>query len=50
MAPARVLGFERLEGYYELVATDYRIVQFLRNPDTVKLGLFSLALGARVRF
>ncbi|WP_426730293.1 hypothetical protein [Myxococcus faecalis] len=48
--PAKVLGFERLEGYYELVATDYRIVQFLRNPDTVKLGLFSLALGARARF
>ncbi|AGC46897.1 hypothetical protein MYSTI_05620 [Myxococcus stipitatus DSM 14675] len=44
------LGVSVLEGYYELVATDYRIVQFVQNPLTVNTGLFSLALGARLRF
>lgn len=43
-------GAPTLEGYYELVATDYRLVQFVQNPGTVNTGLFSLALGARLRF
>ncbi|MCP3169935.1 hypothetical protein [Myxococcus qinghaiensis] len=48
--PMPSLGLRHLEGYYELVATDFRIVQFLQNPSTVKTGLFTLALGARIRF
>ncbi|MCP3140675.1 hypothetical protein [Pyxidicoccus xibeiensis] len=48
--PVPALGLRNLEGYVELVATDYRLVHFLRNPVTVETGLFSLALGARLRF
>lgn len=48
--PVPSLGLRLVEGYVELVATDYRLVHFLRNPATVETGLFSLALGAKVRF
>ncbi|MFP2929336.1 hypothetical protein ACLESO_29875 [Pyxidicoccus sp. 3LG] len=48
--PVSAMRLRHLEGYFELVATDYRLVQFLRNPATVETGLFSLALGARLRF
>ncbi|WP_164013336.1 hypothetical protein [Pyxidicoccus trucidator] len=48
--PVSALGLRLLEGYVELVATDYRLVHFLRNPVTVETGLFSLALGAKLRF
>ena len=42
------LGLRHLEGYYELVATDFRIVQFLQNPSTVKTGLFGTKEVRRV--
>lgn len=48
--PVPALGLRLLEGYVELVATDYRLVHFLRSPATVETGLFSLALGAKLRF
>jgi hypothetical protein len=48
--PVPALGVRRLEGYFELVATDYRLLHFLRSPATVRTGLFSLALGAKLRF
>ena len=48
--PVPALGLRLVEGYFELVATDYRLVQFIRSPATVETGLFSLALGARLRF
>ncbi len=48
--PVPALGLRRLEGYFELVATDYRLLHFLRSPATVRTGLFSLALGAKLRF
>ena len=48
--PVSALGLRLLEGYVELVATDYRLVHFLRNPVVVETGLFSLALGAKLRF
>lgn len=48
--PVPSLGLRLLEGYVELVATDYRIVHFIRSPRIVSTGLFSLALGARLRF
>ncbi|NMO14108.1 hypothetical protein HPC49_06960 [Pyxidicoccus fallax] len=48
--PVPALGLRLLEGYFELVATDYRIIHFLQDPGTVETGLFSLALGVRFRF
>lgn len=48
--PVPALGLKHLEGYFELVATDYRLVHFLQDPATVETGLFSLALGAKLRF
>ena len=48
--PVPALGLKHLEGYFELVATDYRVVHFLQDPATVETGLFSLALGAKLRF
>ncbi|MFP2904478.1 hypothetical protein ACLESD_05360 [Pyxidicoccus sp. 3LFB2] len=48
--PVPALGLRLLEGYVELVATDYRLLHFLRSPATVETGLFSLALGAKLRF
>ncbi len=47
--PVPALGL-RLQGYAELVATDYRLLHFLQSPATAGTGLFSLALGVRVRF
>ncbi|MBZ4418929.1 hypothetical protein [Myxococcus sp. RHSTA-1-4] len=48
--PVPALGLRLLEGYFELVATDYRTIHFVQDPGTVRTGLFSLALGARFRF
>ncbi len=48
--PVAALNLRLVEGYFELVATDYRLVQFARNPATVNAGLFSLALGVKLRF
>jgi len=47
---ARMFELDRVEAYAELVATDFRLVQFFHNPATVKTGIVSLALGARLRF
>ncbi|AEI68604.1 hypothetical protein [Corallococcus macrosporus] len=48
--PVEALNLRLVEGYFELVATDYRLVQFVRNPATVNVELFTLALGAKLRF
>ncbi|WNZ59818.1 hypothetical protein QEG98_27820 [Myxococcus sp. MxC21-1] len=48
--PVEALNLRFVEGYFELVATDYRLVQFIRNPSTVNVELFTLALGVKLRF
>ncbi|MFP2958863.1 hypothetical protein ACLEPN_13715 [Myxococcus sp. 1LA] len=48
--PVEALNLRLVEGYFELVATDYRLVQFVRNPSTVNVELFTLALGVKLRF
>ncbi|ATB49378.1 hypothetical protein [Corallococcus macrosporus] len=48
--PVEALNLRLVEGYFELVATDYRLVQFVRNPATVNVELFTLALGVKLRF
>ncbi|WP_253817048.1 hypothetical protein [Myxococcus xanthus] len=48
--PVEALNLRFMEGYFELVATDDRLVQFVRNPSTVNVELFTLALGVKLRF